>query len=136
VVVALLVGAWLVLSLRANALQARGEAVLERARSGEATNAQLERGRDLLRQARRFNADKRPLLDEALLLSSVGRHATASVVIDKLVEEEPDNFEAWVVVYLGALEAGHETRAREAYRKVRALNPLVARTLPPARHRS
>jgi hypothetical protein len=129
VAVALLAGAWLVLGVRSLDLQSDGRAVLTRAQSGTVPADEVRRAQSQFERARRLNADKTPLLDEAFLLSATGRRPEGIAVAQRLVEEEPDNVDGWIVVYLGSLELGHSQRAAEALRRVRALNPLADEAL-------
>jgi hypothetical protein len=130
VVIALLAGAWLVLGIRSVGLEEDGRAVLARAQGGKASPDEVRRGLSSLRRARRFSADKSPLLDEAFLLSAVGRSREGIDVAERLVAEEPDNIDGWIVVYLGSRELNDPERAAQAMRRVRALNPLAAAALP------
>jgi tetratricopeptide (TPR) repeat protein len=129
VAVALFAGAWLVLGVRSLDLQSEGRAVLARAQSGTVSPDDVRGAQSQFRRARRLNADKTPLLDEAFLLSATGRRREGIAIADRLVEEEPDNLEAWIVVYLGSRQLGDSERAAEALRRVRALNPLADRAL-------
>jgi hypothetical protein len=129
VAIALLAGAWLVLSVRALDLQSDGRAVLARARAGAVAADDVRRGQELFARARRFNADTSPLLDEASLRSAAGRGREGIAAAERLVEEEPDNVDGWIVVYLGSRALGHRTRAAEALRRLRALNPLADQLL-------
>jgi hypothetical protein len=129
VAVALLAGAWLVLGVRSIDLQSDGRAVLARAQSGALATDELRRGQSLFRRAREFNADKTPLLDEAFLLSAAGRRREGIAAAERLVAEEPDNVDGWIVVYLGSRELGERERAAQALSRLRALNPLADRAL-------
>jgi hypothetical protein len=128
-VLALLVGAWLVLSFRSIELADDGAAVLAKAQRGHATREEVSRGLSSLRRAERFSADHEPLFNEAFLLGAVGRQREAIHFANRLVDKEPANLEGWVVVYLGSLELGDRERAADARRRVRALNPMAEQTL-------
>jgi hypothetical protein len=129
VAIALLAGAWLVLGVRALDLQSDARAVLARAQSGTVRGDEVRDAERRLRSARRLNADKTPLLDEALLLSATGRRPEGIALAERLVEEEPDNVDAWILVYLWARGLGDSQRAAEALRRVRVLNPLADQAL-------
>jgi hypothetical protein len=125
VAVALVVGAWLVLSLRAVDLEAKfGPAAEQAPIRGELTTAELRATQDALRRARRFNADQEPLINEGLLLHGVGRVSEAVPLARRAVENEPENYQAWFLMYLVTQQDGKGHH--EAYRRLRALNPWVA----------
>jgi hypothetical protein len=137
VAIALVAGAWIVLSLRSVELESEGEAVLARAQRGPITADELNRGRSLSQRARRFSADQGPRLVEAVLLDSARRPEQAAAVAGRVVEEEPENVDAWIVLYLALSDldgAARDTRrAVEALRMVRSLNPLAGEVLHPSR---
>jgi tetratricopeptide (TPR) repeat protein len=78
-----------------------------------------------------LNADKAVLLDEAFLLAATGRRQEGISVAERLVEEEPDNLDGWIVVHLVSRQLGDSRRAAQALRRVRALNPLAGEELGP-----
>jgi hypothetical protein len=136
VAVAVLLLAWLALSLRAVELSADGAAVLKRARVGEGlgrahgiSHAEAQRGLDLLRRAQRFNADSQPLLDETSLLIVMGKPREAMTVARRVLADEPENVIAWTLLIVSSRRVGDTTTATQAALRVRALNPLFARTL-------
>jgi hypothetical protein len=129
VAVALLVATWLALSLRATRLEAEGRGVMERAQHGEVTPAEVEEGLDDLRRARGFNADQDVLLAEVALMTEAGRADEAAVVAERVVANEPDNLDAWVFLYLGAVLTRDEARRARALRAVENLNPQLAERL-------
>jgi hypothetical protein len=137
VAIALVAGAWIVLSLRSVELESEGQAVLARAQRGPITADELNRGRSLLRRARRFSADQGPRLVEAVLLDSARRPELAAATAERVVEDEPENVDAWIVLYLAQSDlegAGRDTRrAAEALRMVSSLNPLAGDVLRPSR---
>jgi hypothetical protein len=126
VLVALLVVAWLALSLRATHLEGEGKEVVERAEQDAVPKAEVEAGLDSLRRARSFNMDSDARLAEAALLAGAGRGAEAIAVAERVVENESENLEAWVLVYLSAAFASDERRAARALRRVEILNPQLA----------
>jgi hypothetical protein len=135
VAIALLAGAWLVLSFRALELEADGRTIFERAQRGPIPAAEVRRGQSFLHRAGRFNADKSPLVYESFLLFDTGRYEEAAATAERLVADEPDNIDGWIVLYLaargpeGASRERDPERAAEVLRMVRALNPLAATTL-------
>jgi hypothetical protein len=128
--VALLAGAWLVLSLRAIELEAEGSAIVEQGRSRTLTPDEFERGQSALRRARRLNADNAPLLQEGLLLGHRRRFEQWLALAGRATADEPENFDVWYYTYLAAIAAGDPERATQAFRKMRALNPLAAQHYP------
>jgi hypothetical protein len=133
VAVALLAGAWMVLSLRSVELESEGRAVVAKAQPGPITADELNRGRSLLQRARRLSADQGPRVVEAVLLDSARRPEAAVAVAERVVEDEPDNFDAWMVLYLALIDledAARDTRrAEETLRILRSLNPLSGTVL-------
>jgi hypothetical protein len=133
VAVALLAGAWMVLSLRSVELESEGRAVVAKAQRGPITADELNRGRGLLQRARRLSADQGPRVVEAVLLDSARRPEAAVAVAERVVEDEPDNFDAWMVLYLALIDledAARDTRrAEETLRILRSLNPLSGTVL-------
>ena len=133
VAIALIAGAWIVLSLRSVELESDGEAVVATAQRGPITAHELAHGRSLLHRARRFSADQGPRIIEGVLLDSARRAEQAAAVAERVVKDEPDNVDAWIVLYLALsdLEGSERdaTRAAEALRMVRRLNPLAGRAL-------
>jgi hypothetical protein len=129
VAVALLVAVWLALSLRATRLEADGREVVERAQRGAVTHAEVEEGLDDLRRARRFNADQDVRLAEVALLTEAGRADEAAVLALRVVADEPDNLDAWVFLYLGAVLKRDEALRARALRAVENLNPQLAERL-------
>jgi hypothetical protein len=118
----LLVVGWLVLSFRAVELEAEGAAVLRSAQTGTVAPAEVARARSAFNRARRFSADEAPLVNESLLLATVGRRSDAARLARRVVAEEPDNLEGAIVLYL----ATHNPRA---LRRVGVLNPWAAEAL-------
>jgi hypothetical protein len=121
IAVAIPIFAWLVVGLVGARLQAEAQPIVDRAARGPISEAQLAEGRDLLRRARRLSADRRPLLDGAALLAAAGRRDEAVAELDRLLDDEPENFEAWVLLFV--LDAD---RRDEALRRLRDLNPWAA----------
>jgi hypothetical protein len=137
VAIALIAGAWIVVSLRSVELESEGEAVLARAQRGTITADELSRGRRLLHRARRFSADQSPRIVESVLLNTARRPEQAAAVAERVVDVEPDNVDAWIVLYLALSDlegAARDTKqAAEVLRMVRSLNPLAGEVLRPSR---
>lgn len=128
VVVALLVAAWLVIGYRASRLESDASATLERARDGKVSRESVEDARTVLEDARLLSADQAPRVTEGFLLAATGRPREAIAVGRRVVADEPENLEAWSLLYL--VSHGLDDRqADAAIRKVRALNPYVAEDL-------
>jgi hypothetical protein len=122
VVLAVLVGAWLALGLRAVELEEDGNATLERARAGPVPIEEVRRARRDLQRARRFSSDLAPLVDEGNLLAAVGRAEEAARIAARATTEEPENLEGWLLAYRVAPD---RARAQAALRRIGGLNPLV-----------
>jgi hypothetical protein len=126
IAVALLILAWLALGLRATRLEAEGRGVLDTAEKRPLTPAEVRAGLDTLRRARQFNADSDARLTEAALLAQQARGRQALAVAERLVEDEPENLDAWVLVYLSSAFASDAPQAASALRRVDELNPQLA----------
>jgi hypothetical protein len=129
VTIALLAGAWLALGVRA--LDLESDATTERSRT--VTPDPVSRAQDSLQRARFMSVDKAPLLNEGLLLFAAGRRTEGLALVERVVEEEPDNLDAWVALYPIYSTSGDPKGAAHALRRVSALNPLVADALRNAR---
>jgi hypothetical protein len=123
---ALLIVAWLALGLRAAQLEAEGREVLATAEQRALTSTEVRAGLDTLRRARQFNADSDARLTEAALLAQQARGNEALAVAERVVEDEPENLDAWVLVYLSSAFATDAPRAASALRRVDELNPQLA----------
>jgi tetratricopeptide (TPR) repeat protein len=118
--------AWLALGLRAIHLEAEGRQVLENAQRGEITRSELQEGLDLLRRAQRANPDKDPRLAESVLLIEAERENAAITLAERVMADEPENLEGWLVLYLAAIRTGDRPRAARVLRRIEHLNPQVA----------
>jgi tetratricopeptide (TPR) repeat protein len=125
---ALAATAWLGASLRASELESQAQAVVDRVQE-DPPQAELDRAIDDLRDARSFNADKMPLVNEALLLWQAGRVDQGAAVAERVVADEPRNVEGWFALFAISTAAGDRERASEAIGRVRALDPLRANVL-------
>jgi hypothetical protein len=119
VAIAVVVGAWLVLGLRMVDLQSEGAEALERG----VTPAEVAPARRALRDAGWLNADKTPRIMEGYLLTAAGRRREAAMVAERVVREEPENLEAWGLMYLASRDP---QRAAQARRVVRRLDPYAS----------
>jgi cytochrome c-type biogenesis protein CcmH/NrfG len=106
VVVALIAVAWLALGVRALDLESEGTV-----RS--------------LRDARLLSVDKEPLMDEGLRLFTSGRPEDGLAVAERVVRDEPENLEGWLSLYYIYTGLDDSQGAARAFRKARALNPMV-----------
>jgi predicted Zn-dependent protease len=121
---ALVVCLWLLAGLRSSHLAAEAERP-----SGTMVKinpADLERRRDMLDDARRLNPDPTPDIREAQLLIIADRDREAVRVVRKVVEREPENYEAWLVLRQAAFR-GDSALFRRATREALRLNPLARR---------
>jgi tetratricopeptide (TPR) repeat protein len=102
VVMALLVGAWLALGVRAVALENDSESVLNRARAGPIPAAEANKALDDLAKAGRLSPDQGPLINQGELLAAVGRDDEARAVAKRATDAEPDNLQAWFLAWVVA----------------------------------
>jgi hypothetical protein len=138
VVIALLVGAWLALGVRAIDLEGNAKAVTDLARAGAATPADLQRARDDLHKAELLSPSKDPLIRQGELMAAVGRPVEAAILGYAATLKEPDNLQAWFLVW-----ANEQDPAKKGVAQARLLelNPWFAYALrrrpssppPPAR---
>lgn len=126
---AIVVGAWLVLGYRSAGLEADAVTLIERVQDGNAGPREVDRAKDFLRRARTLSADTTPLVKESDLLLSARRDREALGVAERAAAEEPENIDAWFRVFLTAKALEDSRRAREARRRVRALNPFAGQAL-------
>ena len=90
------------------------------------TPAEVRAGLDTLRRARQFNDDSEARLTQAALLAQQVRGREAIAVAERVVEDEPENLDAWVLVYLSSAFTSDAPRAAQALRRVEKLNPQLA----------
>ena len=89
--------------------------------------AELERRSDMLDDARRLNPDPTPDIRKGQLLVIADRNREAVRVLREVVDREPENYEAWLVLRQAAF--GVNSRLfRRATLQVLRLNPLARRT--------
>jgi hypothetical protein len=88
--------------------------------------AELERRRDMLDDARLLNPDPTPDIREAQLLVIADHDREAVQVIRDVVEREPQNYEAWLVLRQAAFRTDPPL-SRRATREALRLNPLARR---------
>ena len=127
VALALVAGAWLAVSVRSSDEESEGAALVNGA--GKLPEAEVARTLELLRDAKRFNADKDPEINEVILLSVNGRADSARVLAESVVAEEPENVDAWFALWAAAVAAGDREQAARGLREVRTLDPLRANVL-------
>jgi hypothetical protein len=136
VAVAVVAAAWLVVGLRASDAESEAASIVNGA-SARTPSAEVVRGLDLLRDARSWNADKDPEVNEVILLSVSGSEEESLRLAERVVREEPDNVDTWFALWAASLAAGDRGRAARALDEVRSLDPLRARVLehldPPSR---
>jgi predicted Zn-dependent protease len=127
VVIALLVGAWLALGVRAVALENDSETVLARARAGPIPAAEANKALDDLAKAGRLSPDQAPLIHQGELLTAIGRTGEAHAVAKRATDAEPDNLQAWFLTWVLA-DPGTEAKAH-AKARLLELNPWFAYAL-------
>jgi Flp pilus assembly protein TadD len=76
-------------------------------------------------RARKHNPDTQPAVNEAALLARVGQQDRAVSILRGVVDKEPDNLTAWVILSSAAARREPTLAARAADR-ARELNPPVA----------
>jgi predicted Zn-dependent protease len=89
------------------------------------TPAQIAHATDLFERARKRNPDTQPAVNEAALLARVGQERRAVSLLRDVIDKEPDNLTAWVILAQAASKSDPALSARAAGR-ARELNPPVA----------
>jgi hypothetical protein len=122
VVLAVLVLAWLALGVRAVRLEADAQGVLDRARTESVSPAEVSRAMDFLDRARKLSPDRGPLVKQGQLQLAVGHPREAAALARRAVAEEPDNLQAWSLVFATARTTAVR---RRTLTQLRRLNPSV-----------
>lgn len=117
IVVAVVTLAWLGVMERGVRLQAAGVDAADR-RDVASADADL-------RAARLLNPDTLPDVRRAFLFQGTGRPDDAARVLEDVVRREPDNLDAWGLLYTFTRERDPAT-ARRALEARRRLDPLGA----------
>jgi predicted Zn-dependent protease len=117
-IVAVLVLGWLAVMEYDARLQARGVTA--------AQARDFDRADGDFRRARRLNPDTTPDVNRAFLLQAAGRRDQAVALLEDVLRREPDNLNAWGVLFQFTRDHDRATaeRARAARRR---LDPLSAR---------
>lgn len=118
---ALGVAAWLAGSLRSLERLDDAPAAVATARAESGGEAAVRRARAELKAARRFGPDVRALLKEGQLLALLGQRDEAIRLFSAAARREPENFEAWALLY--RLTEGRD--AERARRRATALDPTA-----------
>jgi predicted Zn-dependent protease len=118
IAVAVAVLAWLGMMERSVRLQSSG---VEAAQARDFAAAEAD-----FRAARVLNADTTPDVRRAFLYQGSGRPAEAATVLKDVVRREPDNLEAWGLLYAFTRERD-PALARRALEARARLDPLAAR---------
>jgi hypothetical protein len=111
--------AWLGFSLWVVDLQSSAEGLADRSRQGPVPENEVRSARENLRRAGRYTVGTEALLTEGLLLLGLERRTEAAAVADKAVDEEPENFQGWLLAYYSATD---RTRSDWARRRIVRLN--------------
>ncbi len=120
VVVAVLVLAWLGLSLRDVRLEERGGAAAgQLSVPGNAERAEAD-----FRRAQLLNPDSGPDLARAVVLLQLDRPDRAVALVEDVVRSEPENTRAWRTLYEITRERD-PARAEQALATLRRLDPLT-----------
>ena len=118
IAVAVAVLAWLGMMERSVRLQASG---VEAAQAPDFSAAEAD-----FRAARVLNADTSPDIRRAFLYQGSGRPGDAAAVLEDVVRREPDNLDAWGLLYAFTRERD-PALARRALEARARLDPLGAR---------
>jgi hypothetical protein len=117
-VLALAAIGWLVVMERDVRLQA---SAIEAADRGDHARAEVD-----LQGARLLNPDTLPDVQRAFLYEGNGRSAEATDLLEDVVRREPENLDAWGLLYAFTRERD-PALARRAMEARRRLDPLAAR---------
>ncbi|MBA3261569.1 MAG: hypothetical protein H0T69_03665 [Thermoleophilaceae bacterium] len=121
VVLALLVGAWLGLGVRALALESNARGVLDRARAGPVPPAEVNAALGDLAKAGRLSPDQGPVIRQGELLAAAGRDDEARAAATRVNDAEPDNLQGWFLTWV---VSDPDKRAKaQAKRRLLELNP-------------
>jgi hypothetical protein len=120
VVLAVLASAWLAVGVRAVALENDAKAVVEKARAGAATPAEVEGAQDDLRAADLLSPSKDTVIREGELMASLGRMGEGAILGYSVTRDEPENLRAWFLVWAAEPDAAKKAEAR---RRILELNP-------------
>lgn len=125
-VLVLAVLAWLVIGLRNARLENEAADALGSS-PDTAPPARLAEARDAYRRAAELNPDTGPEVREAGIANFRGRPREALAVLRRVVDREPENFDAWLLIASAAddVDPALAARARE---RARELNPLQFRS--------
>jgi hypothetical protein len=127
-VVALSVGAWLVVGYRETRLEAKGDAAIAAIRASIHGGPPPDHPRNALKSlhdAQWLNADQDPRVTEGELNVFLSQRAHAAAIAREVTAAEPDNVRGWFLAFLA--ESG-EARL-EARRQVERLDPWAGDTL-------
>jgi tetratricopeptide (TPR) repeat protein len=118
IVIALVVLGWLGVMERAVRLQASAVEAAEQ--------RDYARAEDDLRRARLLNPDTLADVRRAFVLQGSGRREAAAGMLDDVLQREPENLDAWGLLYAFTRERD-PIAARRALRARRRLDPLASR---------
>jgi hypothetical protein len=114
--------AWLAVGLRAVVLEDRADAVLERTAARTASPEEVHHAERWLDQAAKLNPDRGPDLKKVRLLHEVGRDRDTLGITTQVVADEPENLDAWYLIYA----TDHDPARRSAaLARMRGLNPYI-----------
>jgi hypothetical protein len=120
VVISLLVLGWVTVLLHD---RHGGQAAIHDLRHRQLSDARFERDVQRLEDAKFLNPDSKWDIDRAGALLLRNRRRRAAAVLEDLVRREPDNYEAWGVLY-STVRPIDPQRAREALIQLKRLTPL------------
>jgi predicted Zn-dependent protease len=118
---------WSAGALRSTTAYDKAVETAARLRLGQGDKGDVERATEAVERSRSVGPDTRARRAEALLLLATGRPRRAAALAEAVVAEEPENLDAWGILFQATrrLDPG---RSREALRRARELNPLTGRS--------
>jgi hypothetical protein len=125
-VFALAVLGWLVFGARAVRLEDQADAVLDQARAGPISDAEATRAQERLDQAGKLSPDIGPMLKWGQLLEARGNQVQAAFVAHAAAIEEPENLQAWFLVWIADPDKEEKAVAK---RRLLELNPWFSEVL-------
>lgn len=123
-VAAIAAAVWLGIGLNSSLLQRSAQRTGFRAPE-TLTPAQIAHATDRFESARKRNPDTQPAVNEAAMLARVGQEREAVSILREVVDKEPDNLTAWVVLSSAAAKR-EPALAQRAAARARELNPPAA----------
>ena len=118
--------AWCAGALRSATVYEEAVETAARLQLGQGERGDVERATEAIERSRSFGPDTREKRAQALLLLATGRPRQAAELAEMVVAKEPDNLDAWGILFQATRRVDPD-RSREALRRARELNPLAGR---------